>query len=218
MRVKVSRKIFRSSTLAVAAAGLLAASQLVLAAPLVPGGVQFPAIAEPDPVNATLLATTGPVPFSSPTFSGSLISSVFVNDASNPFGPTGLTFTYQLTNNPGQGDSIGRLTVSSFDGFLTDASFNATVPVGGTPPTIITRSANGQVMGFDFVSPALGPNTSSATLVVQTNTAQFNPTFASVIDGSTATVASFAPQAVPEPASIAALALGTLTLVRRRRD
>src|SRR3954468_9746436 len=97
MRMKMPRTKVGLS-LAVAAAGLLVSSQITWAAPILPGGVQFPAVAEPGPVGATLLATTGPAPFSSPTFTGSLISSVYTNDSSNPFGATGLTFTYQLAN------------------------------------------------------------------------------------------------------------------------
>ena len=64
------------------------------AAPIVPGGVHLPAIAEPDPVGATLVFSTGFVPFSAATFSGDLRSSVWNNDASNPFGPNALTFVY----------------------------------------------------------------------------------------------------------------------------
>jgi hypothetical protein len=210
-------RLCAGTVLGISSLFVLQATSTLHAAPIVPGGVQFPAIAEPGPVGGTQLATTGPVAFSSATFNGFLTSSVFTGDTSNPFGLNGLTFVYQLVNAPNSGDSIGRLTVSSFDNFLTDVSYNPTLPVGGTPPTLITRSANGQVMGFDFVSPALAPNTAGANLVVQTNSTQFNPTFASVIDGSTAQVASFAPLPVPEPSAVAALALSALAIVRRRR-
>ena len=202
---------------AAVAALVLSQSASIYAAPIVPGGVQAPAVPEPDPVNATLLQTTGPVAFATATYSGSLTSSVFTNDQSNPFGPNALTFAYQLVNNPGPGNSsIGRLTVSSFDNFLTDASFNPGLPVGGTPPSAITRDANGQVMGFTFLT-GLQPNSSSATLVVQTNTTQFNPSIASIIDGASTQVASLAPLPVPEPASLAILGLGALAIIRRRR-
>lgn len=129
-------------------------STTALAAPIVPGGVQFPAIAEPDPVGATLLFSTGPVNFAAPTFAGTLRSSVFNNDASSPFGPNALTFTYEITNAAGSAHDIARMSVASFGAFLTDASFT---PAAGVPPTIITRSADGQVMGFDFVSPRSTP-------------------------------------------------------------
>src|SRR3954447_20570507 len=148
----ISRQVFGAA--AVAALLVVQSAGLVNAAPILPGGVLAPAPAEPDPaLSATLLQTTGPVAFTAGLYSGSLASSVFVNDTSNPFGPNALTFTYQLVNNPGPGnDSIGRLTVSSFDNFLTDASFNAGLPVGGTPPSAITRSTNGEVMGFTFLT------------------------------------------------------------------
>jgi hypothetical protein len=198
-------------------AGVVGFGSLAMAAPILPGGVQAPAVPEPDPVNATLVQTTGPVAFASPTYSGTLTSSVFANDASNPFGPNGLTFTYQLVNNPGQtNDSIGRMTIASFLGFNTDASFNPTLPVGGVAPSSIDRSNSGAVMGFSWLT-GLDPNSASAVLVVQTNSTQFNPTFASIIDGTTTQVASLAPLPIPEPASLAVLGLGALAVVRRRR-
>jgi hypothetical protein len=184
------------------------------AAPIVPGGVQFPAVAEPDPVGAALVITSGAIPFTAGTFAGTLTSSVFTNDASNPFGPNALTFTYQVTNGAGSAHDIERLAVSNYDGFLTDASFQS---AAGVPPTMITRSSDGQVMGFNFIAPAIDGGQTSSLLVVQTNATSFQPTTASLINGTTATVASYAPLAVPEPAALSALAFGAAALRRRRR-
>jgi hypothetical protein len=80
------------------------------------------------------------------------------------------------------------------------------VPLGDLPPTLIDRPTAATV-GFSFfaiIGPGtLTPGTTSALLVVQTNAPSFTPTFASVIDGTVATVASYAPSPViPEPSTL----------------
>ena len=181
------------------------------AVPIIPGGVQFPAVAEPDPIGATLVFSTGPLAFSSATLAGTLQSSAWINDASNPFGLLALTFTYELSASAASLHDIARLSVSSYDAFLTDASFN---PAGGVPPTLITRSADGEVMGFNFVAPALSAGQSASMLVVQTNAISFQSTTASLIDGTTATVLSIAPEAVvPEPSAVFLASVGMCALL-----
>jgi hypothetical protein len=101
----------------------------VQAAPL-PPGTAFPAAAEPDPTGGIVVGFTN-VAFAAPSFSGTLISTVYLGDPSNPFG--GLTFTYQITNDPGSVDPIGRLTINGWDLLPTDASFQ--IPLAGAPPT-----------------------------------------------------------------------------------
>jgi hypothetical protein len=200
-----------------AASAILFTSATSFAVPIVPGGVQFPAIAEPDPIGASLVFSTGPVAFSSPTLAGILRSSVWNNDASNPFGANALTFTYELSAGATSAHDIARLSVANFDGFLTDASFN---PAAGVPPTVISRSADGQVMGFSFIAPALDAGQSASLLVVQTNATAFQSTIASLIDGTTASAASVAPRAVPEPSTLVLAGLGVafgMIAVRRSR-
>lgn len=185
------------------------------ATPIVPGAVQFPAIAEPDPVGATLVFSTGPLSFSSATLDGTLRSTVWSNDATNPFGPNALTFTYELSASLASIHDIVRLAVSNFDSFQTDASFN---PASGVPPTFISRSLDGEVMGFSFIAPALDAGQTASLLVVQTNATAFQSTTAFLINGTTASVSSLAPIAatVPEPSTIALALLGGLILVVRR--
>src|SRR5205085_7763479 len=186
-----------------AASAIIFSSATSFAVPILPSGVQFPAIGEPDPVGASLVFSTGPVAFSSATLAGTLRSSVWSNDASNPFGPNALTFTYELSAGATSAHDIARLSVANFDSFQTDASFNNLGPATNIPPTVISRSADGQVMGFSFLVPALDAGRTASTLVVQTNAFAFQPTIASLIDGTTASAASVAPRAVPEPSTLA---------------
>jgi len=190
-----------------------------MASPLPPGSVQG-AAAENNPVGASLVFTTGFVPFVTATFNGSLRSNVYTNDTSNPFGPNALTFVYDLVNGPGSPDAIDRLTVSSFAGYQTDVSFTP-VP-GPIAPRTVTRSLNGAVVGFEFNVPGfpLVANSVATPLVVQTNAFNWTPSLASVIDGSATSVASLAPTAIiPEPATIALIlgGLALLTSVRHRK-
>lgn len=189
------------------------------AVPLFPGATIF-AVGEFDPTGGIPIAGPLPVPFVAPTFSGMLTSTVIAGDPSNPFG--GLTFTYLLDNFPISANSIGRLTINDYAGFLVDSSFE--IPLAGVAPTLNDRSLGvGDVIGFSFIGPPLGagtlvPGSTSALLVVQTNAPAFVPTFASVIDGSVVSVATFAP-AVPEPSTLLSALIGIcgLLLVSSRR-
>jgi hypothetical protein len=186
------------------------------ASPLLSGQALF-AVPEPDPIGGITIAGGVPVPFATGNLNGTLTSSVIAGDVSNPLG--GLTFTYLLQNNAAAIDDIGRLTVNNFAGWLTDVSFQAAAV--GVPPLSNDRSPGlGDVMGFTFSSLGGGPGPvppgqSSMLLVVQTNAPQFTQTFASVIDGSVASVPSFSP--IPEPATLSLLILGGLAMIRRRR-
>jgi len=201
-----------------AVSAIILSSSLSFAVPIVPGGVQFPAVPEADPVGATLVFSTGPVNFSSATLAGTLRSNVWSNDLSNPFGPNALTFTYELSAAPTSIHDLARLSVSNYGNFLTDASFN---PAAGVPPTVISRSldgAAGEVMGFSFIAPALAAGQSASTLVVQTNAVSFQTTIASLINGTTASALSVAPLAVPEPSTLVLGGLGLCAVVLGMRN
>ena len=185
---------------------------IVPAPNLPPGGVLSPPPAEASPVGGTVLFNTGPLPFTAGTFSGTLTSEAISGDSSNPYG--GLTFTYGINNFTGSRDDIARLTVGNFGMFLTDASYNSLTPVGGLAPMSISRSANGQVVGFNFLVPSLSPGSASALLVIQTDSPSFSLTTAALIDGSSTMVNSLAP--VPEPSALFLAGLGFLGLLAYR--
>jgi len=211
--------LHRSQFLLLALSLSIIRTQAVVPPPnLLPGGVLSPPPAEASPVGGSVVFNTGPVPFTAGTFSGTLTSEAIAGDSSNPWG--GLTFTYEIDNFSASSDEIARMTVSSFGLFLTDASYNSTTPVGGLAPMSITRSANGAVLGFNFLVPSLSPGSASALLVIQTDSPSFVHTGASLIDGSSTTVNSLAP--VPEPSTLCLTSLGLLGLLgyrwqRRRR-
>jgi hypothetical protein len=201
----------------------------VYATPLAVGSaVVAPAEAKPDGASS-LLFTTTPIPFSAPGYTGFLTSTVYDNDATNPFGPTALTFTYLLANNPTSTHELHRFTVSSFQNFATDVSYSSLS--GGLEPTFIDRNPLGDVVGFSFPTPippvlasfgALAPGMTSRLMVIQTNATLFTFTTASVINGSTTGVLSLAPDVlVPEPSTLALGALGLIgtvaIAVRKRR-
>ena len=182
--------------------------------PLGVGQTLFPAPAQPDPVGATLVAGGVPLGFASLNFSGTLTSSVLNNDASNPFGPNALTFTFLLANDGTSTDPLERLTINGYTGFATDASYQ--IPAAGIAPTLIDR-LSADVTGFGFASFGPGrilPGQASALLVLQTNATQYVNSFASVQDGTNASVATYSP--APEPASLALMLVGLLAISRRR--
>ena len=186
---------------------------------------------EPDPTGGIAIASQLQA-FASPSFTGTLNSIVIAGDPSNPYG--GLTFEYQLTNNEASANAMERLTVNDFVGFLTDASYQ--IPTANRPPTFDDRDASGNVVGFTFSNPifigppigsigfgVLGPGQTSAWMVVQTDAIRFQSTSASVIDGFTATVPTYAPTLlIPEPSAIVLAALGLMAfaplMLRKRRD
>lgn len=166
--------------------------------------------------NLTLMASSSvPVVGASGTVSGIMRSAVYMNSGGT------LDFYYQYANDP-TSDPIHRLTMSSFRNFTTDVGYRLTAigqftaGAGQVTPNEANRNTSGSVVGFDYDTPTSIPaGATTNTLVIRTNANQWGPGFASVINGSATTVPSFAP--VPEPASIAALSLGAIALIRRRR-
>jgi MYXO-CTERM domain-containing protein len=186
---------------------------------LPPGGFISPLNLSPGPsAGATLVdsetVTWGP----SLSFSGTLTSSVWQNDANNPLG--GLTFTYQLSLSGASTNGVGELALSHFA--LSTIDLTAEGPVIGVVPNAAGRSAaaidNGDDVNLFFFSE-MTPGSIMDTIVIDTSATEFQNGLASVIDHSAVpNIATLSPL-VPEPSSFAFClgGLGILALWRRRR-
>jgi len=208
---KVVSRIARTVGASLGAIALLATlANTSSAAPLqvFPGSSVF-AVPNTYPTGGVAIASLTQ-PFVAATFSGKLTSEVISGDPDNP---GGLTFTYLIENDASSPHAIGRLTVDDFSGFDTYINFQTPVGAGVAPAFFDRSSGAGDVVGFTFFGAPVGvgqiaAGSSSAKLVIQTNSTVWRPTTASIIDGSVATAASFAP--IPEPST---LVLGGLGLV-----
>jgi hypothetical protein len=195
---------------------LVFAATAVQAAPLTssPPGFLAPVPQEPDPLGSAVQVAQTSLPFTGTGFSGVLVSTVYrrPNDGDR------LTFTYQLQNNANSANVLHRLTVSSFAGFTTDASRPPDPLAANTiPPTLVDRSTP-DVVGFSFLdgfgAGPVRPGQQSSLLVVETDALTHTASTASVIDGTTATVGTFAPlPAIPEPATWALGIIGMASLI-----
>jgi len=200
----------------VAAAALFVSPLFVSPAQAIPlntGDALF-APGEPDPADGGTVIASLTTPFSVPGFfEGELVAKVFTDDANNPLG--GLTFTYEVKNFAASPNPIARLTVTNYDSFNIDGSYQ--LPLTGLQPTLMDRTT-ADVVGFSFLGVGAGqlfPGQTSALLVLQTNAGQYTTTSASIIDSGAITVPTLGP-AIPEPASLGALALAAGLLIRRR--
>jgi hypothetical protein len=200
------------------------------AAVLPPGGSSVPDNFLAGLPGATLLATTGTIPFvsSTSTFSGTMVAAVY-SDPGNTFGAGDLDFVYQVANNAGSKDEINRVTAIDFMGFSTDVGFTdfgASIPGGlfvngaAQPPQQVDRSVAGDTIGFtqNSSSPitSILPGETSDALIIETNATLFAAGNVSLIDGGVATEPAFQP-AIPEVSSTLLFGVGLVTLASARR-
>lgn len=209
----------RASILLLAVTTLLTLASTGFGTALPIGGAVL-AAAGPDPtVGSTVKANSGPIGFAAAGYTGTLTSTVLTNDATNPFGLNAYTFTYLLSNSKASTHELHRLTISSFESFQTNVTYSTAF--GALAPTIIDRNGGvGDVVGFGFPTPIppfivgpgpLLPGQTSNLLVIYTDAQNYQATQASVINGSTTMVFSFAPdRLIPEPSGVV---LGGMAIV-----
>ena len=219
MDVEMMQKRIGNRLVAVCAALVLLAGTTAHAALLTTGNTLNPAPQEAgQPSPGAVQVATISQPFAAPpNFSGVLTSTAFRNDTTNPFGLNALTFVYTVSNNQGSSNALARAVFDSFVGFQTDTSWDG----AGTRPARVDRLTAGDIgWSFDIVPPGgagpILPGATSTRLVVQTDATFFGASNASVIDGAIATGIPAIGPAIPEPASLGALALAGLVLRRRR--
>jgi hypothetical protein len=154
-------------------------------------------------------------------FSGTLTSTVLQESAlNNPLG--GYTFLYVIANAGSSADALRRFTIDDWKTDLNVVVGN-TIAAGIDAP-IADRSANGDIIGFDWgvVTPITAG--SFGEVFVRTSLQGFTIANGSTIDSGTATVQTYAAAAVPEPATMIAGMLlllpfgaSTLRILRNRR-
>lgn len=225
----MKKPLFSKITTVLLLAGVFAHQASAVLLP--PGGTigsflapAFPA--EPGPVPGSILLTSTTNSFvglnsgSTVVFTGTLISSAWAGDFSNPLG--GLTFTYRLFNDSTSLDKIGEMNLTSFAGFGTDVSVLLGSP--GLDPLVATRTGTpvpDVKVEFLFKTPAVGfpsfqdnlaPGMFSSLLVIQTDAPAYTIGNAAIINGGVATADTLVPSLVPEPTTMSLALLGLIGL------
>ncbi len=165
------------------------------------------------------------------SFSGVLDSWVLSGNTDNPLG--GLSFVYRLSNDQSSNDALHRLALNGFTGLQVEAGYlsGGLSPTGGATnigltPTLVDRGiAPGDNAGFSFLAgtisgltfESLNPGEISRYLVMYTNSSMYSTSIASVIDGSVASAATFAPIPEPETYAMMLAGMGLMAFVARRR-
>jgi hypothetical protein len=219
MQVRVGRiKGYAITGIAALAAGF-GMTRSASAALLLPGGDVIFTGADAEALPAGLIIQNQTDPFTginglSTVFTGTIQSLVIVDGISGND-----DFVYQVKSTAGP-DSIDRLAIQSFTGFATDVGF---VP-GNTDPFFADRTADGSVVGFNFVGNEIAPGGSSDLLVVKTDSKAWVEGDGTLIDGGSGSAQVTVPtfslnNGVPEPTTAALISLGSgFLMVRRRRS
>ena len=128
--------------------------------------------------------------------------------------PNCLTWVVQVTNHTATQDTLTRVTVSNFSGFITDLGYiqppgtapGMSNPNTGIVPSNVERSNNGSVLRWDFNTTEIGNGQTTVLLAVLTNATQIVPGTISVQDGTAVSDPAFGP-ALPEIPWVPALGL-----------
>jgi hypothetical protein len=203
-----------------------ATAQAAHATVLAPGGSVSASAAD---VNGFILADTGWVNFSTFDLKGSFLE-IAALDNTNPYGAGDISFLYQFQVT--SGDAVS-LSGGDFGSFSTSVEAGCEVGdsllacTGSKLPTNVTRTADGEVVNFEF-SPAVTTGTWTASLIIATNATAFLPGSMTIQDDGAFAAAGYAPctpgggcvpnvpggslSSVPEPSTWAMMVLGFVGL------
>jgi hypothetical protein len=173
-------------------------------------------------IKATTGPQTGSTTVGSDTLSISYTESVYADTT-----PGFEDFVYTIVTNTGStnppvGDALERVTMANFSvvpGLSIDAGY--ITPATGVVPVSVDLSNTG-VVGFNFIGTAndVMPGQSTDELVVRVNATNYTAGAASFQDGVTVNGPGFQPalsSTVPEPASMALIGFGLLSLGAARK-
>lgn len=167
--------------------------------------------------------------FTAPRYTGTEYSAIYQESlATNPLG--GLTFVYQVSNDPTSLEYLDRLTPVGFTGFQTSVFYSTQALTNGlgagavAPSTAVRLLPTGNSLAFRFEAPGGIPGQgivqngqTTDVVVVRTNATNYMNSLEGISDGTTVNVPSYAPAPggapVPEPASLVPFALGGLGLL-----
>jgi hypothetical protein len=175
-----------------------------------PGSVEvFSGVTGTIEADTGLMHFTGRDAFNNVVYTGTLDEIVLLDSATHA-----LDFIYEVTNDVGSMDAIGRVSDTNYMGQFTDVGVDTSQaiisPPGTLVPGFISRGVGGDNVTFDFGSEAGGmgiaPGVKAADMIIKTHAVDFGGGSTAILDGGIAAVQDFAP--VPEPMNAGLLLAG----------